>query len=194
MLGVTRMDQFHFVAPTVLLIRAWQLQVKCRMRRNSYKDNPKWRILALMLHESIFCLPAASEQDKSRCGGAFPPFSPFPCGFGHAISGDAAIRKRGCAKFITRISWFTGLKARPVKAWAGVRTANGDPCDSSQEIPMGTERPEPFRLTGSALSGLGFVLDVHLGLRASRFTPGFHILGFQPRNVWNQSSALVRPR
>jgi hypothetical protein len=69
------------------------------------------------------------------------------------------------------------LKASNVTAWAGTSTASEGPGNVSAKISEACKAA-----TGvSPLQGFkNFLQTLTLGLRAGRFTPGFHITGFQP--------------
>jgi len=70
----------------------------------------------------------------------------------------------------------SGPKARHVKAWAGVRVANGGPGNSSQKSTRGLKgRNQPASPVPPFQGGEDWFRMFTWG-----FTPGYHMTGFQP--------------
>src|SRR5260370_37230516 len=61
-----------------------------------------------------------------------------------------------------------------------------------RENPTGEGDASRSRLSRPCRAGEGLILTVYLGLRAARFTPGFHMAGFQPGNVQGPKARKVK--
>ncbi len=81
----------------------------------------------------------------------------------------------------------SGPKARHVKAWAGVRVANGGPGNSSQKSPRGLKGRNNFASPVPPFQGEEDLFRMFTW----GFTPGYHTADFQPSR---RRPAVVRAR